>query len=172
MDEILSDCVRNVRVLAEKRNVSINLITVPAEISGDAQLLRRLFMNLLDNAVKYNRAGGNIAVNLADRTVAISDTGNGIADGEQAKIFERFYRTDKSRARGEESNASGAGLGLSIAEWIAGLHHAELELTEIGRNGQHALPSDFQNNHFFIVNLLFIFRLLISKYSKENFYLR
>ncbi|MCY7346557.1 MAG: hypothetical protein LH614_10110, partial [Pyrinomonadaceae bacterium] len=135
LDEILTDCVRNMRVLAEKRQISINLATVETELSGDEQLLRRLFLNLLDNAVKYNRAGGNITINLSDKTVTISDTGTGIAPEEQTKIFERFYRTDKSRNRVEDSNTSGAGLGLSIAKRIAELHQAELELVKSDEHG-------------------------------------
>ena len=133
LDEILADCVRSLRRLAEKRQISINLSTIETEISGDEQLLRRLFLNLLDNAVKYNREGGNISVNLANNIVTISDTGFGIAENEQVKIFERFYRTDKSRTRGEES--SGAGLGLSISKWIVTLHQAELKLVRSDESG-------------------------------------
>ena len=135
LDEILADCVRSVRVLADKRQISINLSATETEISGDEQLLRRLFLNLLDNAVKYNREGGELTVNLANNIVTVSDTGFGIAETEQAKIFERFYRTDKSRTRGEESNTSGAGLGLSIAKWIAELHQAELKLAKSDESG-------------------------------------
>ncbi len=133
LDEILADGIRSLRSLAEKRQISINLSTVETEISGDEQLLRRLFLNLLDNAVKYNRKGGEISVNLANNAVTISDTGFGIAENEQVKIFERFYRTDKSRTRGEES--SGAGLGLSISKWIATLHQAELKLVRSDESG-------------------------------------
>ena len=135
LDEILADCVRNVRVLADKRQISINLSATETEISGDEQLLQRLFLNLLDNAVKYNREDGKISVNLANKTVIISDTGFGIAKNDQTKIFERFYRTDKSRSRNEQSNTSGAGLGLSIAKWIAELHQAELKLSKSDESG-------------------------------------
>ena len=135
LDEILADCIKSVRSLAEKRQISISLTTVETEISGDEQLLRRQFLNLLDNAVKYNREGGQISVNLSNKVVTIADTGFGIAEGERSKIFERFYRTDKSRTRAEESNMSGAGLGLSIARWIAELHQSELELTGSNESG-------------------------------------
>jgi heavy metal sensor kinase len=135
LDEILTDCVRSVRTLAEKKHISIKLTTVETEISGDEQMLRRLFLNLLDNAVKYNRARGQISVDLADKIVTIADTGIGIAESEQTKIFERFYRADKSRTRAEESNTSGAGLGLSIAEFIARLHRAELKLAGSNESG-------------------------------------
>ncbi len=135
LDEILAECVKSIRSLAEKRHISINLTTVETEISGDEQLLRQLFLNLLDNAVKYNREGGQISVNLSNKVVTIADTGFGIAEDERSKIFERFYRTDKSRTRAEESNMSGAGLGLSIARWIAELHQSELNLTESSQSG-------------------------------------
>lgn len=135
LDEILADCVRNVRVLTDKKQISLEISTEETEISGDEQLLRRLFLNLLDNAVKYNREGGKISVKLANKTFTISDTGFGIAQDEQAKIFERFYRTDKARSRTEQSITSGAGLGLSISKWIAELHHARLKLSESDSTG-------------------------------------
>lgn len=135
LDEILADCVRNVRVLADAKHLSIEVSAQETAISGDEQLLRRLFLNLLDNAVKYNREGGKISVNLANNIVTVADSGFGIGNDEQAKIFERFYRTDKSRNRGEESNPSGAGLGLSIAKWIAELHRAELKLDKSDETG-------------------------------------
>ncbi len=135
LDEILADCVRNIRVLAENRQISIEFSAQVTEISGDEQLLRRLFLNLLDNAVKYNREGGKIAVNIAHNLVTISDTGYGIAADEQPKIFDRFYRTDKSRNRAEESQTGGAGLGLSIAKWIAELHQAEIIIAQSDETG-------------------------------------
>ncbi len=133
LDELLADCVRKVRVLAEKRNVSLEL-SAPEELPmrGDEQLLQRLFVNLLDNAIKYNRSGGSVLV-AAEKTnqkylITITDTGAGIPKDEQAKIFERFYRADKARSRSSETTTSGAGLGLSIAQWIAEVHRAEIEL--------------------------------------------
>ena len=135
LDEILADCVRNVRVLADKKHLTIKLSTEETEISGDEQLLRRLFLNLLDNAVKYNREAGEISVNLANKTINISDTGCGIAKSEQSKIFERFYRSDKARSRSENSQTSGAGLGLSISKWIAELHQAEIKLEKSDESG-------------------------------------
>jgi heavy metal sensor kinase len=135
LDEILADCVRNVRVLSDKKDISLEFESKETEISGDEQLLRRLFLNLLDNAVKYNLQSGRITVKLGNKTVTISDTGCGIAQKEQTKIFERFYQIDKSRTRDEESNKSGAGLGLSIGKWIAELHHAELKLVKSDESG-------------------------------------
>ncbi len=133
LDELLADCVHKVRVLAEKRRVSLNLSTFDEmPMRGDEQLLRRLFMNLLDNAIKYNREGGQVSVR-GEKTaefyrITITDTGAGISKEESAKIFGRFYRADKARSRAAETVTSGAGLGLSIAQWIAGLHTGRIEL--------------------------------------------
>ncbi len=140
LDEILSDCVRAVRVLAEKRNVSLNLfINQEMPMRGDEQLLRRLFINLLDNAIKYNRAGGAVSI-AAEKTsenyrVTVGDTGAGISKDEQTKIFERFYRADKARSRNETSATGGAGLGLAIAQWIASLHDGKIELVSSNETG-------------------------------------
>ena len=140
LDELLADCVRKVRVLAEKRNVSLEL-SAPEEmpVRGDEQLLRRLFVNLLDNAIKYNRADGKVSVT-AEKTnqkyqITITDTGIGIPSDEQTRIFERFYRADKARSRAAETATSGAGLGLSIARWIAEIHRARIELVRSNEKG-------------------------------------
>ena len=128
LDEIIADCVRSIRTLAEKRHIKIELSTQETLVKGDEKLLHRLFLNLLDNAVKYNHDNGNISIVVENKQVTIANTGLMIANDEQSKIFERFYRTDKARSRNEETNTSGAGLGLSIAKWIAELHNAELKL--------------------------------------------
>ncbi len=130
VDEIVADCVRSIRTLAEKRNIKIQLSTKETQIKGDEKLLHRLFLNLLDNAVKYNHDNGNIAVIVENKQVTIKNTGLEIAKIEQSKIFERFYRVDKARSRSEENTSSGAGLGLSIASWIAESHHAEIKLAK------------------------------------------
>ncbi|MEO6589947.1 MAG: ATP-binding protein, partial [Pyrinomonadaceae bacterium] len=140
LDEILTDSARSVRVLAERKNVSLELKELPEMfLHGDEQLLRRLFLNLLDNAVKYNRDGGKVKISAEISTeryrILISDTGKGIKPDEQTKIFERFYRGDKSRSRNEDTNTSGAGLGLSIAFWIAEIHHADLKLLSSDDSG-------------------------------------
>lgn len=87
-----------------------------------------MLYNLCDNAIKYNRDGGNVKVRVtqAQRHVRITvqDTGIGIPLSEQQRIFERFYRVDKSRSRA----MGGTGLGLSIVKHGAQLHHANIEL--------------------------------------------
>jgi two-component system OmpR family sensor kinase len=140
LDELLTDCIHKVRVLAEKRKVSLNLSTLEEmPMRGDEQLLRRLFMNLLDNAIKYNREGGQVFVR-GEKTadfyrITIADTGAGIPKEDETKIFERFYRADKARSRASETATSGAGLGLSIAQWIAELHQGKIELVSSSETG-------------------------------------
>jgi DNA-binding response OmpR family regulator len=94
----------------------------------DASTLRRLFFILLDNSVKYTRAGGNIHVCVKSQfekvIVDICDTGIGMSEQDLAHIFERYYRSDKSRSR----DSGGAGLGLSLAKWIVDAHGGAIQV--------------------------------------------
>ena len=132
LDELVADCVRSIRSLADKRKITIDFNGEETQVKGDEVLLRRLFLNIIDNAVKYNIDGGKIKIIVAENAVEVSNTGEGIPEDEQYLIFERFYRVEKSRAQKNETMMSGAGLGLSIAKWIADLHRAELKYS---RNG-------------------------------------
>lgn len=78
--------------------------------------------NLMDNAVKYNRQGGNVYIVLSGKTIRISDTGIGIPEKDRQRIFERFYRVDKSRSKA----TGGTGLGLSIVKHVAEKHNATI----------------------------------------------
>ncbi|MGH9945942.1 MAG: ATP-binding protein [Pyrinomonadaceae bacterium] len=133
LDEIVAESVRALSGIAEKRNVSLRFSPV-SEMSfeGDETLLHRLFLNLLDNAIKYNKSGGTVSVTakIADGKyqITISDEGAGIADKDRQKIFERFYRADKTRSRDNTNGTNGVGLGLSIAAWIAEVHNGLLTL--------------------------------------------
>lgn len=105
---------------------------IPAEemwVQGHAASLERLFLILLDNAVKYTPAQGRIEVRLGRQNgfavADIRDTGIGIEADDIPHIFERFYRADRARTR----EAGGAGLGLAIGQWIAAAHHAEIRVT-------------------------------------------
>jgi signal transduction histidine kinase len=101
-------------------------------------LLRRMIVNLLDNAIKYTPAGGSVSVSWdvqdSQYRICVSDTGEGIPGELQPRIFERFFRADKARSR-SESDGGGAGLGLSISRWIVQAHHGQLELTRSDTHG-------------------------------------
>ena len=106
----------------------------PILVNGDAHVLRRLFLILIDNAVKYTPPNGKIAITLKtkgnDAIAQVRDTGIGIAQEDLPFIFERFYRADKARSR-----ESGAGLGLSIARWITEAHRGSVRVESIVGQG-------------------------------------
>ena len=106
----------------------------PILVNGDAHALRRLFLILIDNAVKYTPTGGRVFIGLNtnenDAVATVRDNGIGISQEDLPVIFERFYRADKARSR-----ESGAGLGLSIARWIAEGHHAEILVESVVGQG-------------------------------------
>ncbi len=123
MNDTVKDCVRAARVLAAQKNLELKLIEAqPLILTGDEHLLKRMVLNLLDNAVKYTPEGGKIFVELAGQNshaqIVVRDTGIGITEKDQLHIFDRFYRVDKARSRA----LGGAGLGLSIAQWIVEAH--------------------------------------------------
>jgi signal transduction histidine kinase len=134
LDEVVTDCVRAVRTLADKRNIAIEFIGEETQIKGDETLLRRLLLNLLDNAVKYNHDNGQIKVTVKDNSVMIANTGSEIPKEKRELIFERFYRLEKARSTDVETLTSGAGLGLSIAKRIAELHNAQLKFARSDDN--------------------------------------
>jgi len=105
----------------------------PILVEGDSPALRRLFLILIDNAVKYTPSGGSVSITLQaegnEAIVRVRDTGIGISQDDLPFIFDRFYRADKARSR-----ETGAGLGLSIARWIAQAHRASIHAdTAIGK---------------------------------------
>ena len=132
LDELAADCSHNVRTLALAKRITLRCET-PREmpIHADESLLRRLILNLLDNAIKYTPTGGSVSISSCDGEfeykLSISDTGPGIPTDLQPRIFERFFRADKVRSR-TGNDGGGAGLGLSICQWIAEAHHGRLEL--------------------------------------------
>jgi len=116
--------------LAAGKNVRLttNLPSAAVSVMGDPSALRRMFLILIDNAIKYTPVEGHVAVKLAaangEAVFTVCDSGIGIAPEEVEHIFERFYRADKARQR----DSGGAGLGLSIARWIAESHRARIEV--------------------------------------------
>jgi two-component system sensor histidine kinase BaeS len=101
---------------AERRRIQILLEGTDAPIQGDPSAVARIFMNLVENAVKYNKDGGRVTLSLRRDPdavrVSVADTGIGIEPEHLPKLFRRFYRTDKARSR----ETGGAGLGLAIAK--------------------------------------------------------
>jgi heavy metal sensor kinase len=114
-------------VLAEPTRIAVSLkADEPVTIVGDRVRLRQLFLNLIDNAIKYTPEGGSVTISVERRDgtalFAVQDTGIGIPQDELSRVFDRFYRVDKARSR----EMGGAGLGLSIARWIAELHRGSI----------------------------------------------
>jgi two-component system, OmpR family, sensor kinase len=139
LDEVVEDEVRAARVLASTRDVSIEAATVAsAAVTGDEDLIRRLLVNLLDNAIRYTPGGSIVRVDLEQApggySLSISNPGPGIPPEIQPHIFERFYRVDAARTR--RGNADGgAGLGLALARWIAEAHCGRLMLARSSEEG-------------------------------------
>jgi signal transduction histidine kinase len=129
LDLLIKDIGDLFRVLAEQKNIVLSID--PCEettVMGDKMRLQQLFTNLIDNAVKFTPEKGSIQIrvekNMDLAQVKVIDTGIGIPLEEQANIFKRFYRVDKSRSK----ENGGVGLGLSIVEWIVKAHHGEIKV--------------------------------------------
>lgn len=124
--DIAEEVAENLKPLAEKKNVSV---TVSGELTlrGEREHFYELVKNLAENAVRYNKNGGYAKIGLSSedgKTITVSDNGIGIDDEHQGRIFERFYRVDKSRSRA----TGGTGLGLSIVKHVCELYGAEISL--------------------------------------------
>ena len=139
LDELAGDLLRRTRSLALSKGISLTSSIQPElPLQADEDLLRRMLLNLLDNAIKYTPAGGCVNVDCHrdgnKYALRVNDTGPGIPAELQPRIFERFFRADKARSR-SDGDTGGAGLGLSIAQWIAEAHHGRLELTRSDASG-------------------------------------
>jgi heavy metal sensor kinase len=139
LEELVGECVHSARTLALAKKISLNFEEASeSPIRADESLLRRMILNLLDNAIKYTPEGGRVAVICRRVTeeyvLSITDTGVGIPEDFQPRIFERFFRADEARSR-SENDGGGAGLGLSISRWIAEAHHGRLELARSDSSG-------------------------------------
>ncbi|MER2150595.1 MAG: ATP-binding protein [Candidatus Limivicinus sp.] len=127
--ELASDTLDSLRSAAEQRDVRVELRGEPAVVSGVWQLLSEAVFNLCENAIKYNRPGGSVIVEVGkgadgEAVFSVTDTGIGIPEEHQDRVFERFYRVDKSHSKA----IGGTGLGLSIVKHVAQFHHADLKL--------------------------------------------
>ena len=133
--ELSRDVLDSLNAVAAKQDVRLSLEGESGEITGVWQLLHEMVYNLCDNAVKYNRPGGSVTVTVKKLPTAVrltvADTGIGIPPADQNRIFERFYRVDKSHSK----RVGGTGLGLSIVKHGAMLHNAKLSLQSIPERG-------------------------------------
>jgi len=145
LDELIGECVQSLRSLAAAKSVTLSSHSEgEVAIVADESLVRRMLLNLLDNAIKYTPKGGTVSITTRAITgtaaeprdaveICVADNGPGIAQELRSRIFERFFRGDQVRTRSHAE--SGAGLGLSIAKWIAEAHHGTLRLTRSGPDG-------------------------------------
>ena len=126
--EIAQEAAEDLRGAAEKKHVSLSLEGETAPVTGVRRLLYEIVYNLCDNAVKYNVDGGSVSIRVEQdgqmASVTVADTGTGIAPEHQGRIFERFYRVDKSHSKA----SGGTGLGLSIVKHAVQYHHGSIEL--------------------------------------------
>lgn len=126
--KIAYDVEEILRHKADNREVTMTVEGEPVQIYGNQSYITELFLNLMDNAVKYNHEGGSLNVKVGIENgkafAVFSDTGIGISDEHQSRVFERFYRVDKSRSK----KIGGTGLGLSIVKHIVAYHSGEIQL--------------------------------------------
>jgi heavy metal sensor kinase len=135
LKELITQLSTNVEALAADKGIKFS-VDAPENllVYGDKVKIRQLFINILENAVRYTPEGGYISVSILKKdknaVIAISDTGIGIPAEHLPHIFERFYRVDKARSRAD----GGVGLGLAIAKYIADSHNGKIEVaSQIGK---------------------------------------
>ena len=125
---VSQEAAENLHDAAAARDVTVSVTGQPSVIPGVRRLLYEVVYNLCDNAIKYNRDGGRVDITVAHdadgSSVTVADTGIGIAPEHQARVFERFYRVDKSHSKA----SGGTGLGLSIVKHAVQYHHGRIEL--------------------------------------------
>jgi heavy metal sensor kinase len=139
LNDLVRECVREARTLAAARDVRVDVdAAADAPFEGDEMLLRRLVLNLIENAIKYTPLGGRIDVRLCVShemyRLEVEDTGPGVPAELRSRIFDRFVRVDGARAHADDFS-SGAGLGLPIARWIAQAHGGRVELERTSAAG-------------------------------------
>ena len=125
---VSQEAAENLHDAAAVRNVTVSVTGQPAVLPGVRRLIYEIVYNLCDNAIKYNRDGGRVDVTVAadagGSSITVADTGIGIAPEHQGRVFERFYRVDKSHSKA----SGGTGLGLSIVKHAVQYHHGRIEL--------------------------------------------
>jgi signal transduction histidine kinase len=141
LDDIAVDAAAAAEAIARQKDVTLTVDEFEeAPISGDPTLIRQLMMIVLDNAVKFTDAGGHVRVRVSMQgkapTFVVEDTGIGISPHELSHVYRRFFRGETARSR-----TDGAGLGLSIASWIAGEHGADISITSEPDKGTRVVIS-------------------------------
>jgi signal transduction histidine kinase len=139
LDDLAVDAAADARVVARQKEVNVTVQEFEeTPVLGDPTLIRQLMMIILDNAVKFTDRGGEVRVNVSMRdgtpTFGVEDTGIGIRREELSRVFQRFFRGETARSR-----TDGAGLGLSIASWIAQEHGAKISLTSDAGKGTRVI---------------------------------
>lgn len=128
LGEVAAEAVNSLGTAAKAKNIAVTLDDKGAAMRGSSRLLYEIVYNLCDNAIKYGREGGYVHVRVESgdgkAVLTVKDNGIGIAPEHQARVFERFYRVDKSRSR----ESGGTGLGLSIVKHAVAVHHGEISL--------------------------------------------
>ena len=126
--QMAENCVDMLQVNAEKHQVTLKLEGEPAYIMGNREMVDEVLYNLCDNAIRYNNINGSVVVRVKPEgeevRLCVEDTGIGIPEKHQSRVFERFYRVDKSRSKA----TGGTGLGLAIVKHIVAQHEAEMKL--------------------------------------------
>ena len=134
--EAVSEVLSSLEEKSAKRNVSIKCEGGDFTVKANKTQIIELIYNLCDNAIKYNKDGGSVLVTIAENTIAISDTGIGIPEEYQDRIFERFFRVDKSHSK----KVDGTGLGLSIVKHIAKQNNIEIAVdSKIGKGSKFSV---------------------------------
>ena len=136
---VVNDAVGIVKPLAEQKRVTIETRLDAAMVVGDRDRLTDLATNLVSNAIRYNRDGGRVSVEVwpdgDDACLRVTDTGTGISADDLPRVFERFFRADKART----ADSGGAGLGLAIAKWIVEAHGGRIACTSTAGHGTEVL---------------------------------
>ena len=120
-------CADMLEPACEEHGVTISVEGESTPVMADRTMIEELVYNLCDNAIRYNRKGGTVTVKAGNRAISVEDTGIGIAEENQKRIYERFFRVDKSRSK----KTGGTGLGLAIVKHIVEYHHAEMETKSV-----------------------------------------
>ena len=147
LSEITEEVICDLVAVADKKHISLIQEDGEARLTGSDTLVYRAIYNLIENAIKYNKEGGKVSVAITEdenfAKVIITDTGSGIAKEDWDKIFEPFFRVDKSRSR----SMGGAGLGLALVKEIAVRHGGDVKVIESSNKGSSIELSLSKNNN-------------------------